>query len=346
MDLKKEVTIYDIAKKLNVSTATVSRALNNSLSISERTRKKVHEAARELGYRHNSFAKNLRKQKSHTIGVIIHELVSSFTTSVLGGIEKVTTEAGYDLIIAHSSEKMEKEIKNANNLFHKRVDGVIASLSFNTDRLDHFNPFFEKGIPLVFFDRVEENVPGTKVIIDNYRGGYESTKHLLDQGCRNVAIVTGPQLRNVYKKRFSGYRDALLDAGKSFREDYVIINELDYQSGVDAALQILRLEPVPDGVFVTNDLTAASFMKTIKDHGISIPEDMAVAGFNNDNISLLVEPELTTVNYDGFLIGEVAATQLIGHLSGKSAVGQLSTIIVNSELIIRKSSLKSGKKVC
>ncbi len=346
MDLKKEVTIYDIAKKLNVSTATVSRALNNSLSISERTRKKVHEAARELGYRHNSFAKNLRKQKSHTIGVIIHELVSSFTTSVLGGIEKVTTEAGYDLIIAHSSEKMEKEIKNANNLFHKRVDGVIASLSFNTDRLDHFNPFFEKGIPLVFFDRVEENVPGTKVIIDNYRGGYEVTRHLVDQGCRNVAIVTGPQMRNVYRKRFLGYRDALQDSSIPFREDYVIINELDYQSGVDAALQILRLEPVPDGVFVTNDLTAASFMKTIKDHGISIPEDMAVAGFNNDNISLLVEPELTTVNYDGFLIGEVAATQLIGHLSGKSAVGQLSTIIVNSELIIRKSSLKSGKKVC
>ena len=124
MEGKKEITIYDIARKLDVSTATVSRALNNSKSISEKTRKKINEAARDLGYRHNNFAKNLRKQKSHTIGVIIHELVSSFTTSVLGGIEKVTTEAGYDMIIAHSSEQMEKEVKNANNLFHKRVDEI------------------------------------------------------------------------------------------------------------------------------------------------------------------------------------------------------------------------------
>lgn len=346
MDTNREITIYDIAKKLGISTATVSRALNNSQSISEKTRKRVQEAARELGYRNNSFAKNLRKQKSHTIGVIIHELVSSFTTSVLGGIEKVTTEAGYDIIIAHSSEQMEKEIKNAHNLFHKRVDGVIASLSLNTDNLRHFDPFFEKGIPLVFFDRVEEDIPGTKVIIDNYRGGFAATQHLLDQGCRHVAIVTGPQRRNVYRKRFLGYRDAVLAAGFPFRDDYVIINELDYQSGVEAALQIMRLKPVPDGVFVTNDLTAASFMKTVRKHGLSVPEDIAVAGFNNDSISLLVEPELTTVNYDGFLIGEVAATQLTNHLSGKSDVSQLSTIIINSDLIIRRSSLKSGKIVC
>lgn len=346
MDTNREITIYDIAKKLGISTATVSRALNNSQSISEKTRKRVQEAARELGYRNNSFAKNLRKQKSHTIGVIIHELVSSFTTSVLGGIEKVTTEAGYDIIIAHSSEQMEKEIKNAHNLFHKRVDGVIASLSLNTDNLRHFDPFFEKGIPLVFFDRVEEDIPGTKVIIDNYRGGFAATQHLLDQGCRHVAIVTGPQRRNVYRKRFLGYRDAVLAAGFPFRDDYVIINELDYQSGVEAALQIMRMKPVPDGVFVTNDLTAASFMKTVRKHGLSIPEDIAVAGFNNDSISLLVEPELTTVNYDGFLIGEVAATQLTNHLSGKSDVSQLSTIIINSDLIIRRSSLKSGKIVC
>lgn len=346
MDTNREITIYDIAKKLGISTATVSRSLNNSLSISEKTRKRVQEAARELGYRNNSFAKNLRKQRSHTIGVIIHELVSSFTTSVLGGIEKVTTEAGYDIIIAHSSEQMEKEIKNAHNLFHKRVDGVIASLSLNTDNLRHFDPFFEKGIPLVFFDRVEEDIPGTKVIIDNYRGGFAATQHLLDQGCRHVAIVTGPQRRNVYRKRFLGYRDAVLAAGLPFRDDYVIINELDYQSGVEAALQIMCLKPVPDGVFVTNDLTAASFMKTVRKHGISVPEDIAVAGFNNDSISLLVEPELTTVNYDGFLIGEVAATQLTNHLSGKSDVSQLSTIIINSDLIIRHSSLKSGKTEC
>jgi LacI family transcriptional regulator len=341
MEPLKEITIYDIAKKMETSTATVSRALNDNPAISESTRKKIQKVAKEMGYRHNNFAKNLRNQKSQTIGVIIHELVSTFVTSVLGGIEQVATEAGYDLIIAHSSEQMEKEKKNANNLFHKRVDGVIASLSFNTTNLDHFNPFIEKKIPLVFFDRVEENLELTKVIIDNYKCGYLATQHLIDQGCKRVAIVTGPQERNVYNKRYKGYRDALLDADMEIKKDYIIINELNAQSGIEAAKRLLKLKPVPDGVFVTNDLTAAVFMKELKKNGVKIPKDIAIVGFNNDAISEIIEPELTTINYDGFLIGETAATQLINHLQGKSDVKKLSTIIVNSELIIRNSSLKS-----
>jgi len=344
MNVKKDITIYDIARKMDISSATVSRALNNNVSISEKTRKKIHETAKELGYRHNSFAKNLRNQKSNTIGVLIHELVSSFTTSVLGGIEKVTTEAGYDLIIAHSSEKMSKEIKNANNLFHKRVDGVIASLAFDTDDLSHFEPFNSKNIPLVFFDRVEENIENTKVVIDNYKCGYVATKHLIDQGCKRIAIVTGTQQRNVYNQRFKGYRDALFDKGMEIRDNYVIIDELSAKSGAEVANVIRKLKPMPDAVFVTNDLTAVFFIKELKKHGIKIPEDIAVVGFNNDAISKIIEPELTTIEYPGFLMGEVAATQLISHLQGKSDVKQLSTIIINSELIIRESSLKSGKK--
>lgn len=344
MNVKKDITIYDIARKMDISSATVSRALNNNVSISEKTRKKIQETAKELGYRHNNFAKNLRNQKSHTIGVLIHELVSTFTTSVLGGIEKVTTEAGYDIIIAHSSEQMAKEIKNANNLFHKRVDGVIASLAFDTDDLSHFEPFNEKNIPLIFFDRVEENMESTKVIIDNYKGGYLATKHLIDQGCKRIAIVTGTQKRNVYHQRFKGYRDAILDSGLELKDEYIIINDLDATSGADAASQLINLKPMPDAAFVTNDLTAAVFMKKLKNYGISIPKDMAIVGFNNDAISQIVEPELTTIDYPGFLMGEVAATQLINHLQGISDVKQLSTIIINSELIIRESSLKSGKR--
>lgn len=344
MNNKKDITIYDIAKKMDISSATVSRALNNNTAISAETRKKIHETAKELGYRHNSFAKNLRNQKSNTIGVLIHELVSSFTTSVLGGIEKVTTEAGYDLIIAHSSEQMSNEIKNANNLFHKRVDGVIASLAFDTDDLSHFEPFNAKNIPLIFFDRVEENIENTKVVIDNYKCGYVATKHLIDQGSKRIAIVTGTQQRNVYSQRFKGYRDALFDNNLALNENYIIIDELSANSGADVANLIRKLKPMPDAVFVTNDLTAAFFIKELKKHGIRIPEDIAVVGFNNDAISKIIEPELTTIEYPGFLMGEVAATQLISHLQGKSDVKQLSTIIINSELIIRESSLKSGKK--
>ena len=199
-------------------------------------------------------------------------------------------------------------------------------------------------LPLVFFDRVEENIENTKVVIDNYKCGYVATKHLIDQECKRIAIVTGTQQRNVYNQRFKGYRDALFDKGMEIRDNYVIIDELSAKSGAEVANVIRKLKPMPDAVFVTNDLTAVFFIKELKKHGIKIPEDIAVVGFNNDAISKIIEPELTTIEYPGFLMGEVAATQLISHLQGKSDVKQLSTIIINSELIIRESSLKSGKK--
>ena len=181
--LSKEITIYDIAKEVGVSPATVSRALNNSPSISIATRKKINALAEKLGYRHNTFASSLRLQKTHTIGVILHELNSYFITSVLAGIEKVVTEAKYNLIIVHSAENPNLEEANARNLFHKRVDGVIASLSFDTEDLHHFKQFQSKNIPVVFFDRVFENSDGTKVIINNFQAGYDATSHLIQQGC-------------------------------------------------------------------------------------------------------------------------------------------------------------------
>ena len=337
---KRDITIYDIAKKLDISSATVSRALNDSPVISEKTKKRIKQTAKDLGYRQNNFASNLRKQKSHTIGVIIHELKSNFTTSVLAGIEKVTTEAGYDIIIAHSSETMKKEVANAHNLFHKRVDGLIASLSFETNNLDHFQPFYKKGIPVIFFDRVEENMDSTKVIIDNYKAGYQATKHLIDQGCKRIVIVTGNLIRNVYNNRFRGYRDAMYDAGLEIPKDSILIKDLSEQSGLEVAEEIMTMQPLPDGAFITNDFTAAVCMKYFKQHGLRIPEDIAIVGFNNDSISKIVEPTLTTINYPGLLMGEVAASNLLNHINGNTDLKQMSTIIINSELMVRESSLK------
>ncbi|HMP28717.1 MAG TPA: LacI family DNA-binding transcriptional regulator [Saprospiraceae bacterium] len=338
MQQKKDITIYDIADKLNLSSATISRALNDSPVINEKTKKKIKQAAQELGYRQNNFASSLRKQKSQTIGVVIHELKSNFTTSVLSGIEKITTEAGYDLIIAHSSESKSKEISNVNNLFHKRVDGLIASLSFETENLDHFKPYYEKGIPVIFFDRVEENMDSTKVIIDNYKAGYQATRHLIDQGSRRIVIVTGNLKRNVYNNRFKGYRDALSDAGLDMPEELILIKDLSEESGVEVAEQIIKMNPLPDGAFITNDFTASVCMKRLKQLGVNIPEDIAIVGFNNDSISKIVEPSLTTINYPGALMGEVAATNLLNHINGNTNLKQMSTIIINSELIIRESS--------
>lgn len=338
----KEVTIYDIAKKLSISPATVSRGLKDHPAISKKTKKKIFDMVDEMGYRSNHFARNLRQQQTNTIGVIVHELNSNFITSVLAGIEKVTTEAGYDLIIAHSSESYTKEAANAKNLFHKRVDGLIASLAFDTSDLEHFKPFIDKDVPVMFFDRVEQDGNNTVVIIDNCKCGYQATKHLIDQGCKRIAHVTSSLKRNVYSQRYKGYRDALFDNKISFDESLLLINDLSEKAGIESAMQILRMKPLPDGIFLTNDFVAAVCMRTLKEHGIIIPDDIAIVGFNNDAIGKLIEPALTTINYPGLDMGEIAARNLINHLKGISNMHQTNTIIVRSELIIRKSSLKKG----
>ncbi|MGZ8553289.1 MAG: LacI family DNA-binding transcriptional regulator, partial [Chitinophagaceae bacterium] len=274
---------------------------------------------------------------------IIHELNSNFITSVLAGIEKVTTEAGYDLIIAHSSESYEKEAANALNLFHKRVDGLIASLAFNTKGLDHYRSFEEKGIPMLFFDRVEEKSDSTKVIIDNYKCGYQATQHLIEQECKKIVLVTASLKRNVYAQRYKGYVDALHDHHIPFEKDLVLIKDLSEQCGVEAAMEILQMKPLPDGAFITNDFSAAVCMQTLKEHGIKIPTDIAIVGFNNDAISKIVEPQLTTIHYPGTDMGEIAARYLINHLKGISNIRHTKTVVVHSELIIRRSSLKKQR---
>ncbi|MEO8110087.1 MAG: LacI family DNA-binding transcriptional regulator [Ginsengibacter sp.] len=336
----KEVTIYDIATALDISIATVSRALKNDPVVSEKTRKKIFDLAGKMGYRQNHFARNLRQQQTYTIGIMVHELKSSFMTSVLSGVEKITTEAGYDLIIAHSSESYTKEIANARNLFNKRVDGLIASLSFDTVNLDHFKPFTDKEVPVMFFDRVEQNGNNTVVIIDNAKCGYQATQHLIEQGCKRIAYVSSNLKRNVYSQRYKGYQDALFDNGLPFDESLVIINDLSEKAGIAAAIEILKMNPMPDGAFITNDFVAAVCMRTLKEHGISIPGDIAIVGFNNDAIGKLIEPTLTTINYPGTDMGEIAARNLINHLKGISDMHHTNTIIVRTELIIRNSSLK------
>ena len=292
MNQDKEITIYDIAGKLGISPATVSRALKNNPSISAFTRNKVINLATELGYRHNTFASNLRMQRSNIIGVIVHELNSNFITSVIAGIEKAATKANYTIIIGHSSESAVKEVAATKNLFHKRVDGLIASLAYDTTDLSHFKLFTEKNIPVIFFDRVDERSNGTKVIINNYKAGYTATQHLIEQGCKRIVHVTGNLTKNVYSERLNGYQQALADNKITIREDYIITNDLSEEASVEAARQILAMRPLPDGLFVTKDISAAICMQTLKDAGIRIPQDIAVVGFNNDAVSRVTDPEI------------------------------------------------------
>ncbi len=337
----KEITIYDIAKQLNLSAATVSRGLQQHPAVSKKTKKRIADFAKKIGYRTNPFASNLRSQKTKTIGVLVHELNSNFITSVLAGIEKTTAQEGYDIIIAHSSESAQKEIANTENLFNKRVDGLIASLSFETGNLDHFNRFFNKGVPVLFFDRVEQDGKKTVVVIDNVKCGYLATKHLIEQGCKKIVHVTSTLSRNVYAQRFEGYKNALAEYGLPFDDSMLILEDLSRKSGVDAAMKILKMKPLPDGAFITNDFLAAFCMRTLKEHGVAVPGDIAIVGFNNDAIGELIEPSLTTINYPGEDMGEIAARHLINHLKGISNLGETNTIVVHSNLIVRDSSVRS-----
>jgi LacI family transcriptional regulator len=341
MKPEKEITIYDIARELNISAATVSRALNDQESVNKNTKKKIFDLATQLGYRSNTFATNLRTRHTKTIGVIIHELNSHFITSVLAGIERITTEAKYDLIIGHSSETYEKEIANAHNLFHKRVDGLIVSLAYDTTDLSHFDPFIKKRIPVIFFDRVDENSQGTRVVIDNYEAGYQATQHLAEQGCKRIAHVTASLKRNVYADRLKGYKAALKDHDVGFDKSLLFVNDLSEEVSVKTANQIVKMKTLPDGIFITNDFAAAIMMQVFKDNGLRIPEDIAVVGFNNDVISKIVTPKLTTFDYPGVKMGEIAAGNLINHLRGTTDKNIANTVVIESKLIIRESSLRN-----
>lgn len=338
----REVTIYDIAKHLNISAATVSRGLKNSPSVNKNTRKKIAEAAVELGYQSNTFASSLRSKSTHTLGVLVPRLNSYFMSSVLAGMENAANRHGYNLIIAQSLEDAEKEKLNAATMFNKRVDGLLISLSYDTQNINHLEPFFKRKIPVVFFDRVHPHSASTSVVIDNYGAAYNITKHLIDQGSRRIMHLGGNVLRNVYKERFDGYRQALKDHDLPFQEKLHLISTLSEKAGEEAAKHILNLAPArrPDAVFSANDTAAVYCMIALKAAGLRIPEDVAFAGFNNDPISKVIEPNLTTVDYSGDTMGNTAVTNLINHLKGISNLYSTNSITLRADMIIRASSLK------
>ncbi len=338
--MEKEVTIYDIAKELSISPTTVSRGLNDHPAVNINTKQRIFKTAKQMGYRSNMFASNLRSQRTNAIGVIVPRLNSTFMSSVIAGMEKVANEAGYNLVISQSLETVEKEIANAKTLFNSRVDGLLVSLAYDTENMDHLEPFIKKNIPILFYDRVFEHEKITGIVIDNIQAGYKATQHLIEQGCKDILHITGNLKRNVYADRLKGYKYALMDNGIAFKESSIIVNNLSEEAGIQAAQQILKMKALPDGIFVANDYCAISCMKALMQEGVGIPEDIAVVGFNNDPICRIVEPNLSTIDYPGYEMGEVSVRNLIHRMEGLDDNIITNTITLRSDLIIRESSLK------
>ncbi len=338
--MEKEVTIYDIAKLLDLSAATVSRALNNHPAININTRRTVHAKATELGYRSNKFASNLRKKTTHTLGVIVPRLNSHFMSSVLAGMEVVANQADYHLLISQSLESYQNEKANAQTMFNNRVDGLLVSMAYDTQNFDHFSGFVNKQVPLLFFDRVIDFMDCPGIVIDNFKGGYDATKHLLDQGCKRILHVAGNIERNVYKDRMMGYQQALRDFGIEPEEGLLVVNDLSAEAGVAVAEHITTMKSKPDGVFISSDMCAVNCMKTLKKKGYQIPEEIAFVGFNNDHVSQIIEPNLTTIDYPGREMGELAMTTMINHLKGIQLMKNTNSIVLRSGLVVRESSMR------
>lgn len=344
MKIKKEVTIYDLAKELNYSPSTISRALNNHRSISKKTIKLIKEAALEMGYRPNNLAAGLRNNKSNTIGVLISRINRPFMASLISGIEETARKEGYNVLISQSNDRYENEVSNCNALYESRVTGLIVSLSMETVDTAHFQKFIDQGIPIVFVDRVPENFNSYKVVIDNYTAGYSATKHLIDQGCTRIAHFAGGQHRNIYEERKKGYLDALRDSGLPILEELVVhFKTLSFEEGTKATKKLLKLEAPPDGIFSANDTAAVSAVMCAKKMGIEVPHQLAVIGFNDDPIASIMQPSLSTVSHPASKMGAISARRILNH-SGHNYDSELTEItILGTEIIQRDSSMKKAK---
>ena len=337
---KSEITIHDIAQKLNISASTVSRALKNSPLISEATRNKIQAAATKMGYRPNSIAANLRTKKTNNIGIIVPWINRHFFSSVVSGVEEVAYNAGFTVTIAQSNDNYQKEMQIAKSFFYSRIDGVIVSFSMETRNFSHFRMFAERRIPLLFFDRDTTEFNANRIVVDDFAGGEMVTNHLIEQGCRNIAHISGPLHLSIYDARLKGYLAALQKAGLPLLPGGILHNRLTRYDGEKAILQLLTLKPAPDAVFCANDTTALSAIMYLKKAGYKIPDDIAIVGFSDEPYSELITPSISTIRQPGCEIGEKAAQLIISEIKGEITDKDYRKYIMHSDLIVRESSLK------
>lgn len=344
MEKRSETTIHDIARELNISASTVSRALNNNPIISEPTRKLIEKTAKAMGYRPNILAANFRTKRTNTIGVMLPLINRHFFSSVISGIEEVAYDQGFTVTISQSNDNFEKETKIAQTLFSNRVDGLIVSIGMQTTNYDHLKLFAEKKVPLVFFDRVVDKIKAHKIIVDDYRGGFKAASHLIEQGGKRIAHIGGPLNLKIYQDRLSGYKDALEKAGIPINESMLVHNSLTREDGTNAIKRLLQNPEKPDAIFCANDTTALSVILYLREKGIKVPDDIMVVGFSNEPFSEVVTPSISTIKQPGFEMGKKAAELLIKQIKQKDKPVRYKTLVMPTELVVRESSVKNRNK--
>jgi len=335
----EQVTIKDLASRLNVSPSTVSRALHDSPEISKATRKAIHQLAKELNYQPNSVAMSLRQKQTFTIGVIVPEIVHYFFSSVISGIEDAAYENNFQVILCQSNERYVQEIMNIKTLAQSQVDGILISYSKETKDFEHIKRIVDKGIPVVFYDRSPESLVVDSVIVDDFGGAYQAVDHLIKSGCKRIAHFYGPHHLEINLERTKGFKSAMLDHGLNIDHDLVI--EADsFKTGYKKVQKLIEDGKKIDGLFTVTDLTAVGAIKGIKTRGLKVPGDIAVVGFGDDStLSQMVDPTLSSVIQPGFDMGTKATKLLLDRINGKEQ-GEPRLIKLSTKLHVRESSAR------
>ena len=334
----KQVTVKDIAKRLRLHYTTVSKALRDHPDISPATKQRVVSLAEELDYHPNSIAKSLKRQATSTLGVIVPSIKNDFFSAVISGIEEVAYGQEFNTVVCQSNESSEREAIHLNTLISNRVAGVLVSVAQTTTSGARFRALQRQGIPLVFFDRVCEDVEAGKVVVDDYGGARKAVQHLIRSGYTRIAHAAGPEGTSVARERHRGYVDALEQSGIAVDRGLISYGGLEEEDGIAACRQFLAGTRVPEAIFAVNDPVALGAYEEIRRRGLEIPRDIALVGFGDITLSSYLDPPLTTVKQSPYEIGKVAAGMLLKQIKDATRRKTSEVEVIETELILREST--------
>ncbi|MGJ3235715.1 LacI family DNA-binding transcriptional regulator [Marivirga sp.] len=342
---KHNIRLKDIAEELGISIPSVSRALNNKPDIGKETKRKVFELAKKLNYQPNQFAINFKNQQSFIIGVIIPQIVHHFFSNVISGIINEAEKRGYNIMLFQSNESFESELKGVETFQKSMIDGLIISLSDNTQKVDHLKYLQEHNVPVILIDRITNEIDAAKIICDDYQGAYIATEHLINLGKNKIAHITGSLTPHTTKERLRGYEAALKNHHLKIHERYIKQCNLESrEEGYKATLALLAEKEIPDGIFCATDINAVGAIEAIKEKGIKIPEDIAVIGFSDWEMASVVDPPLSSVSQPDYEMGKKAIELIIEEiqLTRENKPIKYETLVMETSLIMRESTI--GKK--
>ncbi len=341
LTIKKKITIKDIANELGITPSAVSKALNNHPRISDKTKEAVKGIAQKLNYQPNHLASALRKGKSNLVGVIVPRTNSNFFSSVIQNIEEVLNKKGYNIIITQSNESYQKECDSIDTLLYTQVDGIIASMANETVDLEYYEKIKSKGIPLILFDRGENDLNVDYIGIDDYNSSHIIVEHLLEQGCKRIAHIGGFKRTRIYNNRIRGYVDALKKYDLPLDDELLMESNLTTEEGRKKMQQLLNLKNRPDAVYVAGDYAALGALQVLNENNIKIPDEIALVGFGNEPFTDMVTPNITSIAQHSAKIGKLAAETFLNYTKKETVSQELNKQILDAELIIRDSSNKN-----